>query len=70
MINYMTQKFTFIYLKFILAATFYLLAYNSYQENKILTFKVIAFAMVAIAWMLLGIYNFRKSKINNSINHK
>jgi uncharacterized membrane protein (DUF485 family) len=69
-IVYMTNKFTFIYLKFILAITFFLLSYNSFSKHNVVTFKAIAFAVVAIAWTLLGIYNFKKWKVNNGIDYK
>ncbi|WP_121808158.1 hypothetical protein [Mucilaginibacter kameinonensis] len=66
----MTNKFTFIYLKFILAITFFLLSYNSFSKHNAITFKAIAFAVVAIAWTLLGIYNFKKWKVNNGVDYK
>jgi hypothetical protein len=66
----MTNKFTYIYLKFILAITFFLLSYNSYRNHNAISVKVVAFAVVATAWTALGIYNLKKWKVNNGVNYK
>jgi membrane protein YdbS with pleckstrin-like domain len=65
----MTNKFTYIYLKFILAITFCILSYNSYTKHYTISIKVILLIIVALAWAILGVYNFKKWKSTNGVNY-
>lgn len=56
----MTEKFTKIYLKFILAASFFVLACVSYVRHDFVTVKSIVLLLVSIGWIVLGVYKLRK----------